>query len=62
MHDAEAHEAEEATATPEPFEAAVVAAQQAFKAVFGDAAFQDATTIPSPSDKKEPSASADSSQ
>jgi RHS repeat-associated protein len=60
--DVEAHTAEEAIATPEQFEAAVVAAQQAFKATFGDAAFQDATTIPSPSDKKDPNASGGSSQ
>jgi hypothetical protein len=42
------HVAEEANPTPEQFEAAVVAAQQAFKGTFGDAAFQDATTIPTP--------------
>lgn len=42
------HEAEEATATPEQFENAVVAIQQAFKNTFGDAAFQEATTIPNP--------------
>jgi len=42
----------EATATPEQFETAVVAAQQAFKATFGDAAFQEATTITPPPEKK----------
>ena len=47
------HEAEEATATPEQFEEAVVAAQQAFQTTFGDAAFQDATTIPNPPKKKD---------
>jgi RHS repeat-associated protein len=42
------HNKEEATATPEQFESAVVAAQQAFRKTFGDAAFQDATTISNP--------------
>jgi RHS repeat-associated protein len=42
------HVAEEATATPEQFEIAVIAAQQAFKTTFGDAAFQEATTVPNP--------------
>jgi hypothetical protein len=42
----------EETATPEQFEAAVVAAQQAFKATFGDAAFQEASTITPPPEKK----------
>jgi RHS repeat-associated protein len=42
-----AHTEGEKTATPEQFEDAVVAVQQAFKSTFGDAAFQDATTIPS---------------
>jgi RHS repeat-associated protein len=44
----EQHMAEEAHPTPEQFEGAVVAAQQALKNTFGDAAFQDATTIPTP--------------
>jgi RHS repeat-associated protein len=44
------HNAEEATYTSEQFETAVVAAQQAFKNTFGDAAFQDATTIPGDGD------------
>jgi hypothetical protein len=34
------------TATADEFETAVVAAQQAFKSTFGDAAFQDASTVP----------------
>src|SRR5437868_2877383 len=42
------HEAEEANPTPEQFGGAVVAAQQAFKNNFGQAAFQDATTMPTP--------------
>src|SRR5438128_2366417 len=42
------HEAEEANPTPEQFGGAVVAAQQAFKNTFGQAAFQDATTMPTP--------------
>ena len=50
------HNAEEATATPEQFETAVVAAQQAFKTTFGNAAFQDATTVPKASGPDEPGA------
>src|SRR5438876_5571790 len=42
------HEAEEANPTPEQVGGAVVAAQQAFKNTFGQAAFQDATTMPTP--------------
>jgi len=42
------HEAEEANPIPEQFGGAVVAAQQAFKNTFGQAAFQDATTMPTP--------------
>jgi len=42
------HEAEEGNPTPEQFGGAVVAAQQAFKNTFGQAAFQDATTMPTP--------------
>src|SRR5437016_5737201 len=39
---------EEANPTPEQVGGAVVAAQQAFKNTFGQAAFQDATTMPTP--------------
>jgi len=48
------HMAEEANPTPEQLETAIVAGRQAFKQTFGAAAFQDATTIPSPSEKKAP--------
>jgi len=45
LQQVEQHNAEEAAPTPDQLETAIVAYQEAFRSTFGDAAFQDATTI-----------------
>lgn len=46
------HKAEESSPTAAQLEIAIIAAQQAFRNTFGDAAFQDATTIPNSDNSK----------